>query len=476
MTAPMTLPPETLAAFEALVGPSNVLTAPGDMATYAEDGRGTRGEPGLVVRPGSSEEVRAVLALAFARGLRVVPQGARTGLVAAGLAQSGEGQLLLSLERLKGTIAIDPVNRSVTLGAGTLLSELNAAAEEHGLFFPIDLGADPSIGGMIGANTGGARLLRYGDLRKNLMGLELVTAEKTPRILQLGSALWKNNAALCLQGLVAGSSGALGVVTSATLALSPKPVNTVTALLALPHPEVALDILARMEDAFGTLLTAFEGISRPALSAAIRHVPSLRDPFGGEVPGYCVLLELSGGRAVAAEWLEETLAETLEPLFEDGRIADTRIDRGTALWAVRHAVPEGLRRSGKVVACDIAMKRGDVMRFRTEIAERLAAIAPQLELHDFGHIGDGGLHCNCVWPESAGPYDPAVAEAARAAIFTSVVEDYTGSFSAEHGVGPANYAWYERFTPPDVLALSGALQALIAPMPFGRVDFGPPGG
>ncbi len=469
----MPLSPSLLENLAASVGDAHVLHRSDDLATYAEDGRGARGEPALVVRPASSHEVREVLALAFAAGLHVVPQGARTGLVSAGLAETGRGDLVLSLERLKGAIEIDPLNRSARVGAGTLLSELNAAAAEHGLFFPIDLGADPSIGGMVAANTGGARLLRYGDLRQNLMGLELVTAEREPRVLTLGSALWKNNSALALQDLVAGSSGALGVVTQATLALSPRPVNTVTALLALPRPEAALDILTRMEDAFGTLLTAFEGISKPALAAALSHVATLRDPFGGAIPGYCVLLELSGGRAVPAEWLEEKLAETLEPLFEDGTIVDTRIDRGTSLWAVRHAVPEGLRKSGKVVACDIAMKRGDVMRFRTDIARRLARVAPQLELHDFGHIGDGGLHCNSVWPESAGPYDPALAQAAREVIFATVVEEYQGSFSAEHGVGPVNIDWYTRFVPADQRALAGQIQTLMAPMPLGRVRFGP---
>ena len=139
---------------------------------------------------------------------------------------------------------------------------------------------------------------------------------------------------------------------------------------------------------------------------------------------------------------------------------------------MRHAVPEGLRKTGKVVACDIAMKRGDVMRFRKDIAERLSKVAPQLELHDFGHIGDGGLHCNSVWPASAGPFDPAIGDAAREVIFRTVVEDYAGSFSAEHGVGPANIDWYTRFIPADVRALSGQIQDLLAPMPLGRVDFG----
>ncbi len=468
----MTLTSKVLETLTNIVGPAHVLTDGSNMATYAEDGRGAVGMPCVVVRPGSTQEVADVLQTAFTHGLSVIPQGARTGLVSAGIADGEEDELLLSLERLKGSVEIDSANRCVTVGAGTLLSELNEAAEEHGLFFPVDLGADPSIGGMVAANTGGARFLRYGDVRANLMGLEMVTAETSPRVLQLGSELWKDNSALGLEQIVAGSSGALGVVTSVTLALSPKPRNVVTAMLALPDPEAALSLITRLEDAFGTLLTAFEGLSHNALAAAIEHVPNLRNPFPDETPPYAILLELSGGKAVEAEWLEEQLGETLMPLFEDGSVADAMIDRGPGLWAVRHAVPEGLRASGKVVACDISLKRGDVMRFREQMIAKLAEIAPQLVLHDFGHIGDGGMHFNCVWPKDAGPFDPAAGEAAKDAIFSACVESFGGSFSAEHGIGPVNAQYYARFTPEAVRDLSGQIQDLLAPMPLGRVDFG----
>ena len=469
-------PPDTaIEEFRRTVGPANVLVAGDDLDRYAEDGRGALGLPALVVRPGTAEEVAAVLQTAFAHGLAVVPQGARTGLVAAGIADGGEAQVLLSLERVKGETRIDPANRSLTTGAGALLSDVNALAMEHGLFFPIDLGADPSIGGMIAANTGGARFLRYGDVRRNVMALEIVTAEARPRILSLGSELWKDNSALAIEQLIIGSSGALGVVTGATLALSPLPANQVSAMLALPNPEAALDLLTRLEDGFGTLLTAFEGISRNAFQAAVTHVPNLRNPFPGEEPAYSVLVELSGGRAVPAEWLEEQLGEVLTPLFEDGSVADAMIDRGDGLWAVRHAVPEGLRASGKVVACDISLRRGDVMRFRSLMIERLAQLAPQLILHDFGHIGDGGMHFNCVWPHSAGPFEQELGDAAREAIFAACVEEFGGSFSAEHGIGPVNEAWYARFKSEELRRLSGEIQDLIAPMPLGRVDFGTTG-
>lgn len=456
------------------VGPANLFTDPNDLAGYASDGRGVTGRPLGVVRPSSSAQVAAVLRAAHAAGVRVVPQGARTGLVAAAIAGDDAQLLLLNFDRLSRPPEIDPVNRTADVDAGVRLSALNAAAASHDLSFPIDLGADPSIGGMIAANTGGARLLRYGDVRRNLLALEVVTSEAEPRVLQLGAPLWKNNTGIDLKQLLVGSSGSLGIVTRATLALSPLPAARVTALLALDTDESAVELLLALEAGFGTLLTAFEGISAPALSAALTHVPRLRDPFAGTLPPYAVLIELSAGAAVEAEWLEERLGETLAPWMERGVIPDAVLDRRDDLWAIRHAVPEGLRASGKVIACDIALKRGDVMRFRRDLAARVQAVAPQLRLHDFGHVGDGGLHFNMVWPPEAGPFDASVAEAARATVFRAVVEEYGGSFSAEHGIGPSNAAWYAALVPEPVRRLAGAVQRLLAPLPVGRVDFHDP--
>ncbi|MGV3480755.1 MAG: FAD-binding oxidoreductase [Sphingobium sp.] len=457
------------------VGPANLLTEAGDLAGYASDGRGTTGAPLAVVRPSSAEQILEIVRRTTEAKVRLVPQGARTGLVAAGIAGPDGDAVLLSLERLARPPVIDPLNRTAEVDAGVPLSAINAAAAEHGLFFPIDLGADPSVGGMIAANTGGARFLRYGDVRRNLLGIELVTADAQPRLMTLGAALWKNNVGLDLKQILVGSSGSLGIVTRATLALSPKPVVTVTAMIALHRAETATELLTALEGAFGTLLTAFEGISGPALDAALHHVPRLRDPFGGVRPDYAVLVELSAGAAFDVEWLEDKLGAALMPWFERGAIRDTAVDRGDALWAIRHAVPEGLRAAGKVVACDIALRRGDVMRFRQDLAKRLSSIAPQLQILDFGHIGDGGLHFNMVWPAEAGPFDPEIGEAARAAVFVAVVEEYGGSFSAEHGIGPGNAHWYQRLVPEETRRLSGAVQRLMAPVPMGRVEFGPLG-
>jgi FAD/FMN-containing dehydrogenase len=456
----------TQADYAAIVGAANILSPADGLDRYQADGRAAAGKAGCVVRPASPDQVSAVMRLAAARGDRIVVQGANTGLVGAGLPDDSGRQIVLSLDRLDDRIEIDPDNRSATVAAGVRLSALNAAAAEHGLTFPIDLGADPSIGGMIAANTGGARFLRYGDVRRNLMAVEAVLADDQGRIVRFGSALWKDNSGLDLKQLLVGGSGSLGVITAASVALQPLAPNRLTAMAALDDTGHALATLRLLEQSFGGLLTAFEGISGEALSLALRHVPRLRNPFA-TVPAYALLIELSGGDAVPVDWLEEQLAEVLGQAMETGAVADIVVDRRDGLWAIRHAVPEGLRAAGQVIACDIALRRGDVFAFRQEMRQALAARWPELMLCDFGHVGDGGLHFNMVWPRALGPApaDP------RDIVFDAVLAR-GGSFSAEHGVGPRNAAYYDAHVPAPVRRIAGQVQRVLAPRPIGRVDFG----
>ncbi|MCW3837656.1 FAD-binding oxidoreductase [Sphingomonas canadensis] len=466
----MTRPaPDLAAALRDAIGEGQLLFAAPDLAGYDQDGRGPGGAALLVARPRSADEVAAVLRIAHAHGVAVVPQGARSGLAGAGLA---DGSVVLSLERVAGPPRIDAENRTAEVDAGVPLSALNAAAAEHGLTFPIDLGADPTIGGMIAANTGGARFLRHGDVRRSLLALEVVLADGQGTQMRLGNPVWKDNSGLELKQLFASSAGALGVVTRATVALQPLPANSVCALVALAEPAEALALLLALERRAGTLLSAFEGISGTALDLALSHVPRLKPPFAGGSPPYCALVELSAGDAIPADLLMDILGEAITPMIEDGRATDAVIDEGRSLWAVRHAIPEGLRTAGAVIACDIAVRRGDLMRFREEAAAAVSARWPELVIADFGHCGDGGLHFNMVWPRALGPIPAGLAEEVRRLVFAMVVDGYHGSFSAEHGIGPRNIDHYVRFTPEPVRALAGRVQRLIAPAGIGRVDFG----
>jgi len=464
---------DVISALEAIVGQDHVLTDASDLMSRDLDGRGSVGHSRAFVRPADAGQIAEILRFAAAAELRVIPQGARTGLVGAGAADDSGKMILLGLDRLNAAPYIDPPNRTATVEAGVPLSVLNAAAAEHGLFFPIDLGADPSVGGMIAANTGGARFLRYGDVRRNVLGLDVVLADREGTSLKLGGALWKDNSGLDLKQMLIGSSGALGIVTRATLALQPLPAVTVTALIALGDARSSEDLLLVLEDGCGSLLTAFEGLSPAAYEAALNHVPRLRRPFTAGKAKYYVLVELSAGKAFNAEQLQEILGETLSPWFErEGGILDVAVDLGDALWAIRHAVPEGLRSLGHVIGCDIALRRGDVSEFRERVGAEILLAFPDLILCDFGHIGDGGLHFNMVWPRHCGTLPTGLAEQARLRVFAAVVEHYQGSFSAEHGIGPRNQTYYDRWTPREVQRLAGHIQSAFAPALFGRVRFG----
>jgi FAD/FMN-containing dehydrogenase len=456
------------AAVESIVGSSQLLTAANDVARYDSDGRGAGSGASGVIRPGSAAEVAAVLEAGFMHGVSIVPQGARTGLSGAGTAQGG---LLLSLERLARTPLIDSVNRTAEVDAGVLLSSLNAAAAQHRLTFPIDLGADPSIGGMIAANTGGARFLRYGDVRRNLLAVEVALSDGRGTLVQLGRNVWKDNGGLELKQLFASSSGSMGVITRATLALQPLPSTRMTALVSLSEASVALALLVEMERQAGALLTAFEGISHNAFNLAFAHVPNLQRPFETSPP-YAVLIELSGGDGLSAEQMTDIIALVVQPFIESGAVVDVAIDLGDRLWRIRHALTEGLRAEGTVIACDIAVPRSVLMKFREEATREIAMRWPALMIADFGHVGDGGLHFNMVWPYTAGRLPDDLPAIVQSYVFERAVRGYGGTFSAEHGVGPRNFDHYVRFTPESVRSLATKVQKAIAPVPLGRVNFG----
>lgn len=465
---------ELRAALAGRLGPEAVSTARADLAGYEQGARYGQGRAAMLIRPADTAGVAAAVRACRVAGLPIVPQGANTGLVAASTPDASGTQVVLSLERLRGPLEIDPLDRTALVGAGVRLSALNQALAPHGLCFPIDLGADPSIGGMIAANTGGARLIRHGDVRRNLLGLEVVLADGS--VLDLLNRNRKNNTGIDLKQLFVGSSGALGIVTRAVVEVHPLPRQSATALLVPRAPGDVPRLIGDLEAALGDFLSACEGMSRNAMACALRHRPRLRNPFqGGLLPGYAVLIELAASCGPDVVDLQAMLENFLAPRLEN-ILADAIFGRAEDLWALRHAISDSLKEEGKVIAFDIAMPRSALPAFRAAATADLARDWPWLRVCDFGHSGDGGDHFNLVWPhDAAEPFDPACVEPVRALVYDRVVRDHGGSFSAEHGVGPYNQAYYDRYTTPDRLALSGAVKQLLDPEGrLGVVRFGPP--
>jgi len=458
---PTPSPQDELAA---MLGPGAVLTDPADLEKYETGWRYGKGRALLVVRPASTAQVSQVLAFCRERGLRVLPQGANTGLVGASVPDAGGRMVVLSLERLNHRLQLDALDRTVTVDAGLLLSALNEALAEHGLTFPVDLPADPQIGGMIAANTGGARLLRYGDVRRNLLGLEVVLADG--QVVDALTALRKNNTGLDFKQLFTGTSGVFGVITGAVLQVTPLPRQRAAALVGVRHGPAALGLLQALEQGLSELLAAFEVMSRAALEPVFGGHSQLRNPFGATLAPYTVLVELASTLPESAldlaDLLESALAEHLEGHEED--ITDVIMGRPDEFWAVRHHISESLREEGRVLAFDIAVPRSRLPAFTDAVKAWLAAEQPCFRVCDFGHWGDGGTHLNLVWREADAPL-PAerLVPLVQRRIYDLAVLEFNGSYSAEHGVGPHNQACFDAYTGKAQKAAGAALKACFDP-------------
>jgi FAD/FMN-containing dehydrogenase len=449
-----------------LLGPIGFLEASDDCARYSRGARYGQGRAAAVARPASHEEVQRVLSICAEHRQAVVVQGANTGLVAASTPDESGTVLVLSLERLRATLEIDVLNRSVRVDAGVTLHELNDALAPHGLFFPIDLGANPSVGGMLAANTGGSRLIKYGDVRTNCLGLQVALMQPQGASLMLDTALRKNNTGPDLKHLFIGSSGAYGVITQAQLQVHRLPKQTATALVIPKDQAAVLSLLQTLEENCGDFLSAFEGISGNAFNAVLQHIPNVSNPFAPDaVPEYSVLIELSStsSKEQSGIDLEALLMNSLEVLFGDV-VENAVIGRAADLWKIRHSISEAIREDGKIIAFDISVPRSSLLDFRRAALQLIELDFPYLQVMDFGHWADGGFHFNLIWPhQNASVYDPMKVQTLRDAVYAMVVNDYAGSFSAEHGVGPYNLAYYHKYVSSTAQKIAGQWQLQFDP-------------
>ena len=458
-----------------IIAGDGVLSPQAGEEKYQRGYRYGSGRALAIARPATTEELAAVVRYCFAHELRIVPQGANTGLVAASTPDASGEQLILSLERLRGIESVDAQGRTATARAGTRLSELNQATRPHELFFPIDLGADPSLGGMIATNTGGARLLRYGDVQKNLMGLEVVLADADATVLSDMKGLRKDNSGIDLKQLFVGTSGSFGIVTRAQVELHRVPRQSATALVVPSHHAQVPELLTRLETGAGEFLSAFEGMSANAMRAALAHNSRLRNPFApADLPDYAVLIELTSTLGTAHVDLYELMTELLGQAAQGpgAVIADARLGRPEELWAIRHCISDALRAAGRVIGFDISVARSRLPDLRANLLRLVGTHHPYLRVCDFGHCGDGGDHFNIVWPHDSRDYEPAAVESLRRLIYDCVVQGYGGSFSAEHGVGPYNLAYYRRYASAAERRMATQLKRSCDPKGLlGSVDF-----
>lgn len=443
---------------ESRLGALGVLISSSDREPYERAARHCSGQARMVVRPTTTDELAWVIQEVTNHGAPMLIQGAATGLVAGATPRSDGSQVVISMQRLREVLEVNQVNRSVTVSAGYRLSDVNRIAADYGLTFPIDLGSDPTIGGMVATNTGGARLIRYGGVRENLLDLEAVLAHPAGQKIGGSRGLRKDNTGLNWAQLLCGTFGAFGVVTQATLKLHALPRQIATALLAVRSPAEAMGLVCRLEDFFGDFISACEGISANAMGAVVRH--GVQSPFQDEHP-YYLLIELTTSIPPDGKVdLNSLLLSWLETEMESGSIRDAAVDKPSQLWRLRHMISEAVQATGKMVAFDVALPRSRFAAFLEQSIALATRVVPGTQVYDFGHLGDGGVHLNMIVPPETSTQDVQVL---RDRVYALVVEDYSGSFSAEHGIGPYNQRWYQRYAEMEKKDFAAALHAYFDP-------------
>jgi FAD/FMN-containing dehydrogenase len=455
-----------LAALTSALGPAGVLTQPSDMAAYATDQRGIAvSAPVAVLRPASTQETAAAVRLCAAAGLPIVPQGGNTGLAGGAVARPERPAALLNLGRMDRIRELDALDYTVTVEAGCILQRLREAADAADRQFPLSLAAEGSctVGGILSTNAGGVMTLRYGNARDLVLGLEVVLADG--QVWQGLRRLRKDNTGYDLKHLFLGAEGTLGIITAATLKLFPRPRRTDTLFAALPDPDAAIALSARLRNATADALTAFELVPRFAIDGAARYLGEQIDPLPAAPSPWYALVELTSGSADGAlrRQAEAALAAALdEGLIQDAVFAESEAQR-RALWRVREAPPEIGRKVGGALHHDVSVPVSRVPAFIAEATAAVTALVPGCRPYPFGHVADGNIHYNIARPETMS----GEAFLARGPEVKRRVHDialaHNGSISAEHGIGLFKRDELQRVKPALELELMRRMKAALDP-------------
>jgi FAD/FMN-containing dehydrogenase len=450
---------------QAIVGADHVLSG-ADAAHYGKDWTGAyTSTPLAVLRPANTTEVAAILKIANDTKTPVVPASGRTGLTGATLAQDA---LMLSVERLNEITEINTIARTATVGAGVILSNLHDAAEAHDLIFPLTLGARGTamIGGLLSTNAGGSNVVRYGSTRGLCLGLEVVMADG--RIMNLMSALHKDNSGLDLRNLVIGAEGTLGIITAAVLKLQPKPQAYATAMAAVPSLPDALTLLHRLQDETGGGVEAFEYMPRSYIDKHMQLFPDAQQPFD-EAYDINIMIEIAATLARDAVPNDDgslpvvnALEATLGDMLEDGSVLDAIIAQNDtqrrAIWRRREDAGEVAFFGGVFVNTDVALPLDKIADFEAMLTPRIKAIDPDANEVIVAHLGDGNIHHTTYISRN----DPEAMDALVEAV-EDVVQELGGSFSAEHGIGVSKLDTMKRRKDPVALDAMRAIKAALDP-------------
>ena len=420
-----------------IIGTEYVYIAETDKAPYLTDwGRRFTGQSKAVLKPKNVHEVASLVKLCQSHKIAIVPQGGNTGLCGGATPDKSGNSVVMSTARLNAVRNLDLENAAITLEAGVILSHAQQAALGAGKLFPLSLAAEGSctIGGNLATNAGGVQVLHYGNMRDLTLGLEVVTPNGD--IFNGLRGLRKDNTGYSLKDLYIGSEGTLGIITAATLKLYPLPRSKATAIVGLTSVQSAVELIELSRMKSNANLTAFELISTRALSLVTKTTKNF-DSLLNTTSGWVVLLEFSSMEdgANSQAQMELLLSEAFESdLITDAVIANS-IQQSKELWSIRETIPEAQLKLGTIIKHDISLPISALPEFIFSTQVKLNELYPNASTIIFGHLGDGNLHYNLA------PNSPELSgwiEENRSSINQLIhneVYKYSGSFSAEHGIG-----------------------------------------
>ena len=419
-----------------LVGAAHVVTDANEMAPYLGDWRGRyHGAARCIVRPGTAEEVAAVVRACLAVGVPVVPQGGNTSHCGASVPDTSGAAVLVSLSRLNRIREVDIANNTMTVEAGCVLQTIQQAARAAGRLFPLSLAAEGScqIGGNLSTNAGGVQVLRYGNARELALGLEVVLP--SGEICNGLRGLRKDNTGYDLKQLFIGAEGTLGIITAAVIKLFPLPSATATAWLSVESPSAAVRLFGELQAAFGAALTACELISDVSLGMVLKHIRGAQPPLPGSQ--WYLLIELSGTgeEADLRSACEAFLATALENAWIGDAVLAQSGEQAANLWDLRERISEAQKIEGFSIKHDISVPVSRIGEFIERADAALQAAYPGIRIVAFGHVGDGNLHYNQSKPEAGENAEFMAAQPEVNRIVHDIVDALGGSISAEHGIG-----------------------------------------
>lgn len=423
--------------FAAIVGAQHALRDEASIAPHLIEPRARFiGRTPMVLRPGSVDEVSAILRLANETATPIVPQGGNTGLVGGQIPDLSGREVLVSLSRLNRIREVDTEGDTMTAEAGVILAEAQRTADAADRLFPLGLASEGSceIGGNLSTNAGGTAVLAYGNMRNLVLGVEVVLA--SGEVWNGLRKLRKDNTGYDLRDLFIGAEGTLGIITAAVLRLFPRPRGKSVAFVGLKDPAAALRLLDVARQQAGAGLTAFELIPRIAIDVVLNYVPGTRDPIAGRHDWYA-LLEVSSSRSEAdAEAMVEAIfgEGVAEGFVEDG-VQARSLEQANAFWRIRHALSEVQKHEGGSIKHDVAVPVAAVPEFIARAGEAVTALIPGARPFPFGHVGDGNVHYNVSQPVGMDKAAFLARWDEVNGVVHAIVGELGGTISAEHGIG-----------------------------------------